>query len=166
MGGSMGTRHLRPCISNHSDTAWRLIIRLHDESGYLVAQYLLPHRFFIKANGNDNGGGDGESRAHIAVRQQIVRIGCSVPNPPSGPVWEPRAPPPPASHHPGSMDHYSQFDSNNIASVLRKLAPAEGPVSGGPTILLSGTNFPPPSQQVVYARFGTAVIPTVWIPLF
>jgi hypothetical protein len=45
--------------------------------------------------------------------------------------------------------------------VLQGLAPAEGPTNGGPTILLSGINFPQPLQQMVYARFGAVAVSTV-----
>ena len=61
--------------------------------------------------------------------------------------------------HPGPVDQHSQLNSNYPSLVLHRIGPSEGPVSGGPAILLSGTNFP--SRPTVYARFGTVVVPTV-----
>jgi len=84
-----------------SDVVCRLVIKLHDKTGNLVAHCLLPYKFIVYANANDNGTG------------------------------------------------------------LHRLAPAEGPMSGGRTILLSGINFPHPSQQMVYAKFGSVVVTTV-----
>ena len=125
----IGKAYTRPCVSIRSDTARRLILKLHDESDNLVAHCFLPYKFVVRANGNDTGV-DCEIPEHATVQQQ------------------------------------TQWHSNLSASILQRLAPAEGPVSGGPTILLTGINFPPPYQQIVYARFGAVVVPTVWLLFF
>jgi len=63
--------------------------------------------------------------------------------------------------HPAPVNQQSQLNSNGTVPILRRLTPGEGPVSGGPTILLSGVNFPPSYQHIIYARFGAVVVPTV-----
>jgi len=83
-----------------------------------------------------------------------------VPNPPPAPVSETRSPVLPINLHPVFVNQHSQLNPNFSASILQRLAPAEGPVSGGLNILLSGTNFPTHPYQL-YARFGTVVVPTV-----
>ena len=137
-----------------SDTAGRLIVKLHDESGHLVAQSLLPYEFTVKGNGNGNG----RTRTHISVCQRTQR---PRPVPSSAPPLEARSPELLASSHPVSVGEPSQHISNYITPVLRKLSPADGPVSRGPIIIISGINFPPPDQQIIYARFGNVVVPTV-----
>ena len=147
----MRKTHTRPCISIRSDTAHRLILKLRDESDKLVAHCLLPYKFVVRANGNDTGVG------YYETQQQIV---FPVPNQPPAPILEPVAP---MNFHFIPANQHFQPNSNSPASILQRLAPAEGPVSGGSTILLSGINFPPPHQQTVYARFGAVVVPTVWL---
>ena len=58
-----------------SDTAGRLIVKLHDESGHLVAQSLLPYEFVVKPN--SNGAGNGRTRASGSSRQQALRPGSN-----------------------------------------------------------------------------------------
>jgi hypothetical protein len=156
----MGKAHSPLCISIRSDTAHRLIIKLHDDSGNLVAQCSLRHKFTVKANGNKQG--------HIGyhgppARQQTQRPTFPAPYPPPAPVLKTRAPVPPMHIHPASVNRHSQLNPNFSASILQRLAPTEGPISGGLTILLSGINFPLLSQQIIYARFGSVVVPTVWL---
>ena len=159
----MGKSRTRPCTSIRSDTTRRLILKLHDESENLVAQCLLPYQFIIRANGNDTGVGYSETQEHTATQPQTPWAIFPVPSPPPAPVLDPRSPVPPMIFRPVPVNQYPQLNSNISVSILQRLAPAEGPVSGGPTILLSGINFPPPYQQVVYARFGSVVVPTVWL---
>ena len=54
-----------------SDTAGRLVVKLRDESGHLVAQSLLPYAFVVKANSNCNG--NGRTRASGSSRQQDLQ---------------------------------------------------------------------------------------------
>jgi len=140
-----------------SDEACRLILKLYDEVGNAVAHCQLQDKFVVVANGNGNGnytdGGE--------PRQQILWSEFPFPNPPSAPVLERRNLELPTSVHPVSVDHRSHFNPNHSASVLYRLAPAGGPMSGGQTIFLSGINFPQPYQQMVYARFGSVVVTTV-----
>jgi len=146
-----------------SDAACRLILKLHDETGNLVAHCLLPDKFIVKANGHDNSNDTGvyEPRVHTESRQQNLWSGFPVPNPPSVPILECRIPELPTNVHPVPVNHHPHFSLNYPTSVLHRLAPAEGPMSGGQTIFLSGINLPQPSQQVVYARFGNVVVTTV-----
>ena len=157
----MGKTHTRPCISIRSDTARRLILKLHDEFDRLVARSLLPYKFFVKSNGNDTGVGYGETQEHTTAQQQTQWPVFPVPNQPPTPILQTRSPVAPMNLHFAPANQHLQPNSNPSATVLQRLAPAEGPVSGGPTILLSGINFPPPYQQMVYARFGAVVVPTV-----
>ena len=151
------------CCLIHSDPPCSITVKLHDESGHLVAYSPLPYKFIVKANGN--GVSTGGKRARSTVIQQTLRSEFPVQNPLSASTLEPRLLGSPAHFQPLSMDQYSQLNSNYIASALHRLAPSEGPVGGGSTILLSGVNFPPPSQHILYARFGTVVVPTVWLLL-
>ena len=146
MGGRIGKARTRPCTSIRFDTPRRLILKLHDEFENLVAQCFLPYQFIIRANGNGTGVGYLEPQAPTAI-----------------PVSSPPPAPPvaPMNFRPVPINQYSQLNANISVSILQRLAPAEGPVSGGPTILLSGINFPPPYQQVLYARFGSVAVPTV-----
>ena len=155
-GGDIGKAHSQPYVLIRFDTACRLIVKLHDKPGLQVAHRRLPYEFIVKANGN--GGSDGKLRAQRPARQRAIRPAL---NPPSASVLETQSPEPPASFYPVSLDQHSQLNSAHIMPALRKLAPADGPVSGGPTILISGINFPPPTQLIIYARFGTIVVPTV-----
>ena len=54
-----------------SDTAGRLIVKLHDESGHLVAQSLLPYEFVVKPNSNCTG--NGKTRASGSSRRQALQ---------------------------------------------------------------------------------------------
>ena len=147
--------HSRPCISNHSNIICRLLLKLHDEFGNLVAHHFLPYKFIVIANGKKNAAIVGcETPAHTESRQQTIQPELHVPNLSPAPVPVIRSPDPLTNFHPGPVNQHS-----DLASVLHRLAPSEGPVSGGPTILLSGTNFP--SRPTIYARFGTVVVPTV-----
>jgi hypothetical protein len=165
----MGKTHMAfylDCISPRSDTPCRLILKLHDENGNLVAHSLLPYKFIVIANGNHTGSsandcGPRVRTAAAAARQQVPRAGFPLPNPSPMPILDARSPEPPAGFRPISVNQQPQLDSNYPAPVLQRLAPAEGPTSGGPTILLSGINFPQPPQQMVYARFGAVAVPTV-----
>ena len=163
MGGSMGQSRTRPCTSIRSDTTRRLMLKLHDESENLVAQCLLPYQFIIRANSNGTGVGYSETQKHTATQPQTPWPIFPVPSPLPAPVLDPRPPVPPMNFHPVPVNQYPRLNSNISASILQRPAPAEGPVSGGPTILLSGINFPPPYQQLVYARFGSVAVPTVWL---
>ena len=156
----MGKTHTRPCISIRSDTAHRLILKLHDESDKLVAHCLLPYKFVVRANGNDTGVGYSETQEHTPAQQQTLGPVFPVPNQPPAPT---RSPVPPMNFHFAPASQHLQPNPNPSAAILQRLAPAEGPVSGGPTIWLSGINFPPPNQQMLYARFGAVVVPTVWL---
>ena len=144
------------------DAACRLILSLHDEIGNLVARCQLPYNFIVYPNGNANAnanananGNDTGSDEHTEPQQ------FPVPNHPSVPVSEHRTPESPTNVHPFYVNEHPHFDPNYPVSVLRRLAPAEGPMSGGQTILLLGSNFPPPLQQIVYARFGNVPVATV-----
>ena len=155
MGEYMGKTHARLCISIHSNIICRVILRLHDESGHLVAHSLLPYKFIVTANGKQKAAVvDYGTPAHTASRQPTIQPELHVPNPSPAHVPVIQSPDPLTNFHPGPVDQHS-----NIASVLHRLAPSEGPVSGGPIILLSGTDFP--SRPTIYARFGTVVVPTV-----
>ena len=122
----------------------------------MVAHTLLPYEFVVKANGNRTS--NGRTRSYRPARQQALRPRSS---PSSASTLESRPPELLANSYPVSVDELSQQNSNHISPVLRKLSPADGPVSGGPTIMISGINFPPPTQQIIYARFGNMVVPTV-----
>jgi hypothetical protein len=65
----------------------------------------------------------------------------------------------PISPEPPATSQHSQL--NSMDPALRKLSPANGPSSGGPTITIYGINFPPPSQQIIYVKFGDVAVPTV-----
>ena len=139
------------CVLAFFDRANRLIIKLHDKAGRLVAHSRLPHEFIVKANGNcvrSNRRG-----AHTTAPQQALRPDRNLP-----PVnsLEPTSPEPPAS------SRRSQLNSSHVDPVLRRLSPADGPTSGGPIITILGINFPPPTQQIIYVKFGTVAVPTVW----
>jgi hypothetical protein len=150
--GRTGKVHSQPCASACFDIAYRLKIKLHDESGHLAAHYLLPYEFTVKANGNGAPRG-GAPRGRTPARQQALRRGLT---PPPAPTLDPRSPEPPAS------SQHSQLNSNHMAPVLQMLSPDNGPVNGGPIILISGINFPPPiQQQVIYVKFGTTAVPAV-----
>ena len=166
-GGDIGKALSQPYVLIRCNTARRLIVKLHDKPGHLVAHCLLPYEFIVKANGN---GGRGvkprrtpRQRTPLSELPPLSPLSEFLPLP--VPVLETQSPEPPASLHSVSLYQHSQRNSNHIAPALRKLAPADGPVSGGPTILISGINFPPPTQLIIYARFGTAVAPTVWLVL-
>ena len=163
MGGCIGKARTRPCTSIRFDTPRRLILKLHDEFENLVAQCFLPYQFIVKANGNDTGVGYFEPQAHTTTQQQAPWPTFPAPSPPPAPVLNARSPVPSMNFRPVPVDQYPPLNANLSVSILQRLAPAEGPVSGGPTILLSGINFPPPYQQVVYARFGSVAVPTVWL---
>ena len=159
MGGRIGEVHSQSCVLIRSDAVCRLKVKLHDEFGHPVAHCLLPYQFIVKANSNSVS--DDEPQAPIEAQQQTLCLGFPGSNSLSASVWELRSPKPPASFHPLAINQHSQPNSNYLPSLLQRLAPAEGLISGGPTILLSGVNFPSPSQQIVYAKFGSVVVPTV-----
>ena len=154
----MGKTHTPSCISIRSDAARRLILKLHDESDNLVAHSLLPYKFVVKANGNPPGVVYSGTQEHATAQHQTQRPVFPVPNQPPAPIT--RSPVAAMNLHFVPATQHVQPNSNLSASILQRLAPAEGPLSGGPTILLSGINFP--HQQMVYARFGSVVVPTVW----
>ena len=129
------------------DTAYRLIIKLHDKAGRLVAHSPLPYEFIVKANGNCVR--NGRRRSHTSALQQALPPGLNLP--PVNPL-EPISPQPPAN---------SQHLQLNVDPVLRRLSPADGPTNGGPIITILGINFPPPTQQIIYVKFGTVAVPTV-----
>ena len=124
----------------------------------MVAHSLLPYEFAVKANGN--GPSSSRKRTYRPVRQHALQPRS---NPSLASALESRLPEPLASSYPVSVDELSQHNSDHASPVLRKLSPADGPVSGGPTIIImiSGIDSPPPTQQIVYARFGNVVVPTV-----
>ena len=159
----LGKTHTPPRISIRSDAAHRLILKLHDESDNLVAHTLLPYKFAVKVNGNDTSVGYSETQEHTTAQQQTQWPVFPVPNQPPAPIMETRSRVAPVNPHSVPANQHVQPNSNLSASILQRLSPAEGPLSGGPTILLTGINFPPPHQQMVYARFGAVVVPTVWL---
>jgi len=101
------------------------------------------------------------AHAYTAAQQQTPWLGFPTPSLPQAPVFQSLVPP--ENFHPVPVNQQPQLNSNVSISFLQKLAPGEGPVGGGPTILLSGVNFPPPYQHILYARFGTVIVPTVWL---
>jgi len=126
------------------------MIKLHDEAGHLVAHSLLRYEFIVKANGNCVS--NGRRQSHTPALQQAIPPGLGLP---SVTALDPISPEPPAS------SQRSQLNSIHMDPVLRRLAPADGPTSGGPIIAILGINFPLPTQQLVYVKFGTAAVPTV-----
>ena len=147
MGGRIGKAHSRPCILASFNTAYRLIIKLQDEADRLVAHCPLPYEFIVIPNGNRV-----RRQAHTPARQQVVRPGLNLP---SITALEPISlEPPPSTQRP-------QLNSSYIDPVLRRLSPADGPTSGGTIITILGINFPPPTQQIVYVKFGNLAAATV-----
>jgi len=144
MGGPIGKYHTRPCVLILFDTASRLMVELHDEAGRLVARSLVQYEFIVIANGNRD-----RQQAHTSERQQDLRPGLNLP---SVTASEPMALVSPQRPQP---------NSSHMDPALRRLSPADGPTSGGPIIAILGINFPPPTQQLVYAKFGTVAVPTV-----
>ena len=132
------------------DTVYRLMIMLHDEAGRLVAHSLLRYEFIVNANGNCAS--NNRRRENASALQQALRPGL---NPPSVTALDLISPEPPAS------SQRSQLNSNYTEPVLQRLSPSYGPVSGGPIIAILGINFPPPTQQHVYVKFGTVAVSTV-----
>ena len=126
------------------------MIKLHDEAGRLVARSLLGYEFIVKANGNCVS--NDRPQEHAPAREQALRHNL---NPPSATTLDPISPEPPAS------SQRSQLSSSHMDPVLRRLAPADGPASGGPIIAILGINFPLPTQQLVFVKFGTVAVPTV-----
>ena len=89
MGECMGKTHSWPCISIHSNIICRLLLKLHDEFGNLVAHYILPYKFIVRANGKSIADAvDCEAPAHDESRQQIIQPELHVPNPTPAPVLE------------------------------------------------------------------------------
>ena len=151
MGGHIGKAHSRPFILPcFVDTANRLIIKLHDEADHLVAHCSLPYEFVVKANGNCVR--NSRRRVHTPARQQALGLDSNLP---SVTTLEPISPEPSAS------THGSQLNSSHVDPVLRRLFPADGPASGGTMIAIHGINFPPPTQQIIYVKFGNVAVPTV-----
>ena len=111
------------------------MIKLHDEAGQLVAYCRLPYEFIVKANGN----------GRQPARHQALPPGLNLQ---SATTLEP----PPAS------TQISRLDSSHMDPVLQKLAPDNGPTSGGPIIMISGINLP---QRIVFVKFGSLAAPTV-----
>ena len=144
----------------HFDPACRLKLKLHDEAGNLVAHCLLPHQFIVIANGNGNNTGVCELRVHPEPQPQVPVPGFAVPNPILAAMLDRRTPELLTNVRPVSGNQYSD-NLNYPAPVLHRVSPAEGPMSGGQTILLSGTDFPQHPQQMVYARFGSVPVTTV-----
>ena len=150
MGGRIGKAHSRPCVLACFDTDCRLIIKLHDEADRLVAYCPLPNEFIVKAKGNCVG--NGRRQAHTPARQQAAGPDSGLP---SVTALEPISPEPPAgTPHP-------QLNSSHMDPALRRLFPADGPASGGTMIAILGINFPLPTQQIVYVKFGNVAVPTV-----
>ena len=132
------------------DTVYRLMMKLHDEAGHLVARSLLQYEFIVKANGkcvsNDR------RRENAPAPQQALRPGLNRPS---------VIPLDPISSEPPAGSQRPQLNSSHTDPVLQRLSPAYGPVSGGPIIAILGINFPPPTQQHVYVKFGTVAVSTV-----
>ena len=147
MGGRLGKSHSQPCFLAYFDTTYRLTVKLHDEAGHLVAHCPLPYDFIIKQNGNRVS--NPRRQAHAPAQQQVLRPGSNLPSVTS---LEPILPDPLAS---------SQLDSSHMGPVLQTLAPSKGPTSGGLIILISGINFPPPTHQSLYVKFGNLDANTV-----
>ena len=141
MGGRTGEAHSQPRAFASVDTLYRLIIKLHDEAGHLVAHFLLPYEFIVKANGNK-----------APAQQQGLRPGFNLP---SATVLEPISPESPAP------TQRSQLNSSHMDPFLRRISPTDGPTSGGMIITILGINFPPPTQQIVFVKFGNLAVPTV-----
>lgn len=150
MGGRIGKDHSQPCVLARFDADHRLIIKLHDEAGRLVAQCRLSNEFIVNAHGNRVC--NGKQRAHTPTRQQAVEPGSDLP---SVTVLEPIPPEPPAS------TQHSQVNSSHMDPVLGRLFPADGPASGGTMIAIHGINFPPPTQQIIYVKFGNVAVSAV-----
>src|SRR5260370_25554325 len=163
MGGRTRKAHSRPCISTRSDAACRLIVKLHDESGRLVAQRLISDKFIVIANGAEKR--TKEPQSNHQNDQWVNRNEPRDPQPgPSAPAtasapWNASSMliPPPTSVRP-QMHPYLFYDS----ALLETLAPEEGPINGGLRVLLSGSNLPPHNVPV-YARFGTSVANAVYV---
>ena len=150
MGGRIGKAYSQPCILACFDTTYRLIIKLQDEADRLVAHCPLPYEFIVIPNGNRVS--NARRQTHTPARQYALRPGLNIP---SITALEPISPEPPAST-PGSQLNLSHMDP-----ALRRLSPADGPTSGGTIITILGVNFPPPTQQIVFVKFGNLAVPTV-----
>ena len=147
----------------------RLGVELRDKNRLLVAHCRLPYRFSsVPKRSNVRGRDDLESQ-HTSSQRDLNRpLQGSHPVPPI-PTLPAVSRPEPYPHRPSTLSQRShsqymrqhpQHDTNNSSAVLERLAPSEGPVSGGPRVLLSGINFPPP-PECIYARFGSLVTQTV-----
>src|SRR5258706_7332268 len=148
MGGRIGKAQSRPCVLACFDTAYRLIIRLHDEAGHLVAHCLLPYEFTVTVNGNCVR--NGKQRAHTPARQRALRPGSNLP---AVTALEPISPEPPAS------TQRSQQDSSHMDPVLRRLSPADRPASRGRFLSLSPLHFPPSRLPIVDFSIRNLALP-------
>ena len=150
MEGHISKLHSRPCDLACFDTANRLMIELHDEADHLVARCPLPYEFIVKINGNCVS--NSRRRVYTPARQQALGTGSNLP---SVAALEPILPEPPVS------TQGSQLNSSHVDPILRRLSPADGPTIGGTIITILGINFLPPTQQIVFVKFGNVVVPTV-----
>jgi len=100
MGACLSKAHTRPCTCICSDTARRLILKLHDERENLVAQCFLPYQFIVRANGLDTGVDYYETQAHTSAQQQTPWPGFPTLDLPPAPVLETPFPVPPMNFRP------------------------------------------------------------------
>ena len=147
----------------------RLGVELRDENRLLVAQCRLPYRFSSVPKRTNVRSRDDSQSQHTSSQwdsSHPLQGPPPVPFIPTSPAV-PRAEPYSRRYntllqrsHPHYMRQYEQHDTNNSSTVLERLAPNEGPITGGHRVLLSGVNFPPP-PECIYARFGSLVTQTV-----
>jgi len=148
---------------------YRLVVELRDKYNLLVAHNRLRYQFnsVIKRkkpkSSNDLPSQPTRGQQTRSHPMQDLHSGPSFPTPSAvpGPDHHSREySAPPQRVHPEYMRQYAPHDTNHSSVVLERLAPSEGPVLGGLTILLSGVNFPSP-PECIYAKFGSLVTPTV-----
>ena len=155
---------------------YRLVARLHDEQGNLIAYYQIPYSFKSVLN-PDRGGvlqddypsvpsvvspaattatfesGSSNAPYHTACSRSTITSFSQLPTPLGGQdrtsIRYPTLP----------ILHPSQFEAVD-QPLLQRALPFEGPTQGGPKIVLIGMNFPP-WPTIIYARFGSAIARTV-----
>ena len=147
MVGRIGKAHSQFCVLACFDADYRLMIKLYDEAGDMVAQCPLPNEFIVNAHGNRVC--NGKQRARTPTHQQVVGPSSDLPSVTALGLISPQ---PPAS------TEHSQVNSSHTNPVLGRLFPADGPASGGTMIAIHGINFPPPTQQLVYVKFGNVAV--------
>lgn len=140
----------------------RLVVELRDKHRLLVARDRLPYQFTSVPKKKNAPSQYMSGQQNTSPHLQNMPCNPSLPTSPAVPGSEHHPhgySDPPQRHHPEYQD--AQHATNHSSATLERLAPTEGPVLGGLTILLSGTNFPSP-PECIYAKFGSLVTPTVW----